>query len=209
MSRFAISLLSKMRKSEALNDEVLIDKETGEVLFRDNNGKFISYDKFNRINQHINDVTLLAQSMNLIGDIYSVEHGGLTLPASVTENTNLLSSDETLSVDMVNSILLSLDLDCIVFDVDEAMLKINDPIVEVTIQFAHNVTLDSYYNITREFGLTSNNSNVIIPEYPIYDPLDTVDYSVKITNIKVTRSVSDDPLEDMKFILHSLLVLIV
>lgn len=209
MSRFAISLLSKARKNEALNDEVLIDKSTGEILFRNIDGKFISYDNFNRSNLHINNLTLMAQSMNLIGVIYSVEPDGLELPSSIVENTNLLSSDETLSVDKINKLLLSVDLDNIVYDVDDSKLNVNDPMVEVTIQFAYNSTLGTYYTVTRELELTANNSNVIIPEYPTYDPLDSVDYSVKLTNIKINRNTSDDPLDVMKFITHSILVLIV
>ena len=59
VQRFAISALSKERKDEALNEEIMVGKYTGEFFIKSKDGIIISTDVLNRLNASSN--TLLSQ----------------------------------------------------------------------------------------------------------------------------------------------------
>lgn len=48
MQRFAVSALSKDRYLESVNEEIMVDKLTGEILIKDKNGYIVSADTTNR-----------------------------------------------------------------------------------------------------------------------------------------------------------------
>lgn len=110
IQRFAISGLSKNRSDEAVNEEILLDKHTGEFLIKNKDGVVISTDYFSRRSSTMNNVTMIADKSNIGGDLYEIDIDDIYLPAKLDYNINILNGDITLSND-IRKILLYLDVD--------------------------------------------------------------------------------------------------
>lgn len=111
IQRFAISALSRERKHEAVNEEMLVGKYTGEFYIKTKDGVVLSADILNRNRVATNDAIRVAELMGMTGDLYNVEIDGLQLPAHIDHSVNILQNDHIqLPVD-VKEILVYIDLD--------------------------------------------------------------------------------------------------
>lgn len=70
--RFGISLLSKSRFKKAYLEEVLIDKNTGEILVRTPEGDVVSFDYSSRRDYKIDEFRSKANHMGIYGDYYEI-----------------------------------------------------------------------------------------------------------------------------------------
>ena len=57
IQRFAISALSRERKHEAVNEEIMVGKYTGEFYIKTKDGVILSADILNRNKTNINEIT--------------------------------------------------------------------------------------------------------------------------------------------------------
>jgi hypothetical protein len=206
INRFGVSFLSKSRKSEAVAEEVMINKETGEILLKGADGAFLSYNKFSRDNFFIDSFTQLAYSLNLLGKLYSIVPM-TELPMKITENVNLLDASAILTDNTkIEKLLIGLDVDNLKIALSgECSINTNSPLIDMSIVLADNATLSTQYTINTSLSLEENNMNIIIPEYPVYDPGDVVDYTAYISSLKINRSVSDSPSDNLRYIVNSIL----
>lgn len=73
-NRFQVSLLSKKRYEEAVNEEILVDKETGEILvMRPDDRGLISYDHMARTRATVNHLSKTLDNMGLKYKIMGVD----------------------------------------------------------------------------------------------------------------------------------------
>jgi hypothetical protein len=205
VDRFAVSLLSKGKKSDSLNEEVMINKDTGEILVKSTTGFFVSYDKFARLNSHINKLTTIAYTQNTLGKLYELDFDNYDLPAIVPENNNLISAPTVLFLTKIKKMIISMDLDNLRIMTGDTYIDI-DPLIEISLLLATNSTQSTTYTENIIFNLDNNNIYVFEPRYPSVNPGDVVDYSVNLNSITVVRN--NAPGDNIKLLLHSILFVV-
>lgn len=111
IQRFAISALSRERKHEAVNEEIMVGKYTGEFYIKTKDGVILSADILNRNKTNINEATRIAELMCMSGEMYNVELDELQLPAQIEHSANILQ-DEDIDIPVdAKEILFYIDLD--------------------------------------------------------------------------------------------------
>lgn len=110
LQRFAISALSRERKNEAVNEEILVGKYTGEFYIKSKDGIILSADISNREKSSTDEAVRIAELMGMTGDFYKVEFTNL-MPKDIDYSVNIIQNDNiTLPVDL-KELLIYLDID--------------------------------------------------------------------------------------------------
>lgn len=192
IQRFAISALSKERKDEALNEEILVGKYTGEFFIKSKDGIVISTDVLNRLNASSNTAIEIAESIGMVGNLYHLEFDKLQMPCHIDYGVNIINS-EPIDVDNCKSILLYIDYD--EFDVVGQDVKpvYTDAKVKITVEF-----IDERGFVTEGYIEKSIQSiNYSILEF---------DSSVTITGIEIVKdeNVFNNNAVDRTIILHNI-----
>lgn len=111
LQRFAVSGLSRERKDEAVNEEILVGKYTGEFFIKTKDGVVISTDILNRLKASTDNAIRLAELCGMVGDLYKIDFEQLTLPNHVDYSVNIIEGEPIeLPID-TKKVLLNLDLD--------------------------------------------------------------------------------------------------
>ena len=111
IQRFAISALSRERKAEALNEEILVGKYSGEFYIKTKEGIVLSADIMNRAKAATNEAVRIAELVGMTGDIYHVDFENTVLPGFVDYDDNILQQDP-INIPMdAKELLIHLDLD--------------------------------------------------------------------------------------------------
>lgn len=111
IQRFAISALSRERKGEALNEEIIAGKFTGEFYIKSKDGVVLSADILNREKAATDNAIRIAELVGMTGRLFKVDLEEMTLPNHVDYSTNIVF-DEPISIpDGCKDILINLDLD--------------------------------------------------------------------------------------------------
>jgi hypothetical protein len=210
INRFAISLLDKTRKSEALNEEVMIDRQTSEILVKSTSGVITSYNKQARLNSHNSELTILCYILNLNGNMYRIDVDSVDTPALVPEDTSLILLPMTLIQNtQIDKFLLSVDADALFVNVDGTTeLNENQPLIEYDITFATDNTTQVVYNITDSIEIGKLNMAPIEISYPEFAQGDDVNYDIILNSLKIKRNGSDPVEASINFILHNILFVI-
>lgn len=111
IQRFAISALSRERKHEALNEEILVGKYTGEFYIKSKDAVVMSADIMNRMKASTDEAIRVAELLSMTGEIYNVELQNHVLPDHIDYNTNILQNDVIELPNDSKEILLNLDID--------------------------------------------------------------------------------------------------
>lgn len=136
LQRFAVSGLSRERKDEAVNEEILIGKHTGEFFIKTKDGVVISTDILNRLKASTDNAIRLAELSGITGDLYKVEFDQLVLPNHVDYLVNIIEGEPIELPIETKKVLLNLDLD--EYDILEETAKpVNtEAIVKIVIEVA-------------------------------------------------------------------------
>lgn len=110
-NRYGISLLSKNRYAEAYNEELMIDKSTGEILVKTTTGDVISYDYNSRVNNAIRNLRANALELGVFGTIGSITFDN-QYPFVVSANTNYMAAPLTINTSNMR-ILFHIDMDSV------------------------------------------------------------------------------------------------
>ena len=111
LQRFAVSGLSRERKDEAVNEEILIGKHTGEFFIKTKDGVVISTDILNRLKASTDNAIRLAELSGITGDLYKVDFDQLVLPNHVDYSVNIIEEEPIELPISTKKVLLNLDLD--------------------------------------------------------------------------------------------------
>lgn len=111
IQRFAISALSRERKHEALNEEILVGKYTGEFYIKSKDAVVMSADIMNRMKASTDEAIRVAELLCMTGEIYNVELQNRVLPDHIDYNINILQNDIIELPSDIKEILLNLDID--------------------------------------------------------------------------------------------------
>jgi hypothetical protein len=111
IQRFAISALSRERKGEAINEEIIAGKFTGEFYIKSKDGVVLSADILNREKSATDTAIRIAELVGMTGRLFKVDLEGMTLPNHVDYSTNIVFDDPISIPDGCKDILINLDLD--------------------------------------------------------------------------------------------------
>lgn len=199
IQRFAISALSKERKNEAVNEEILVGKYTGEFFIKTKDGVVISTDVLNRLKTSTESAIRCAESTGISGSVFKIDFDNLVLPSHIDYSTNIIG-DESIEVPQgTKSILLNIDFD--EYDILDNTAKpvVTDAIVNVGITIDDNSSSSQVINVNK--SLKSIN-------YHIIDINVENARSIKINSIVIEKddTVYNIGSTDRAIILHNLFV---
>lgn len=199
IQRFAISALSKERKNEAVNEEILVGKYTGEFFIKTKDGVVISTDVLNRLKTSTESAIRCAESTGISGSVFKIDFDNLVLPSHIDYSTNIIG-DESIEVPQgTKSILLNIDFD--EYDILDNTAKpvVTNAIVNVGITIDDNSGSSQVINVNK--SLKSIN-------YHIIDINVENARSIKINSIVIEKddTVYNIGSTDRAIILHNLFV---
>jgi len=199
INRFAISGLSKKHNAQALPEEIMVEKTTGEFLIKSPEGMVISYDAIARRRSTITDATECALTQNMLGNMYELALDNYMLPAIVPYDTNILDNSINLKQNMTK-LLIYADIDEIIRK-DIAEVSESMPIVNICLRCG---TGNDYQEIIIEKPLNEFN-NTIIDLQKLVENL-PAKYNVFLTCLSFKKN--EDNIDDTFIILHNMMVTI-
>lgn len=197
IQRFAISALSKERKDEAVNEEILVGKYTGEFFIKSKDGIVISTDVLNRLKSSTDNAIRIAESVGMVGNLYKLDFDNLPMPLHVDYDVNLIEG-EPIKVDgECKSLLFNIDFD--EFDIIGDVVKpVNsDAMVKIDIELMLNGVTELF-----EIEKSIQSINQTIIDFKDYIGIQYVE----IKNITINRDevIFNDNAVDRTMILHNL-----
>lgn len=111
IQRFAISALSRERKGEALNEEIIAGKFTGEFYIKSKDGVVLSADILNREKSATDNAIRIAELVGMTGRLFKVDFEYMTLPNHMDYSTNIVLNEPISIPDGCKDMLINLDLD--------------------------------------------------------------------------------------------------
>jgi hypothetical protein len=205
-NRFGLSALSRSNKSSAINEEILLEKSTGQMLNKSTTGDIISYDYNSRLRDHINMVSILGQTNAIRGTVNTISFDNLELPAVITESSNLLTANLQLKASAAKRFLVSVDVDTIETSTTVAgAIGQYEPTVTLGLQF----TISGVNTTATVTGKLSEINTKVIDAANYYAPgTDLTNCSVTLTSITVARNSSYSGGTSLRHILHSVLIIV-
>jgi hypothetical protein len=201
LQRFAVSGLSRERKYEAVNEEILIGKHTGEFFIKTKEGVVISTDILNRLKASTDNAVRIAELSGITGDLYRVDFENLILPNHVDYSVNIIEGEPIeLPIDS-KKVLLNLDLD--EYDIfEEAAKPVN---TEANVKVILEIALGNGEVSTLEVAQSIQNINY----YPIELNYENV-ISIVLTSIIIEKEnvIYNIGYTDRAILLHNLFVAI-
>jgi len=201
--RIAISLLSRENKADALPEEVMIHKTTGQILIKTTAGDIISFDSLNRIKSHIDNTTTTCLNLDIRGDMSSIEISETELPSIISYDTNILTNSIILYQNKeFAKTILSIDLDCIKLS-DTSSLTGFDPIANIDFVFTKT-------GVTKTFNIQlpiSDLNQTVIDHIAFLDSGESLgDFIISLDSIKFNKNILDIDNKNIS-ILYSILVI--
>lgn len=111
IQRFAISALSVERKHEAVNEEIMLNKYTGDFHIKTKDGIVLSVDNINREKATIDEAVRIAELMGMTGKCYKIDFENKQLPTHIDYSTNIMQNDTIELPANTKDVLLYLDVD--------------------------------------------------------------------------------------------------
>lgn len=201
LQRFAVSGLSRERKDEAVNEEILIGKHTGEFFIKTKDGVVISTDILNRLKASTDNAIRLAELSGIIGDLYKVDFDQLVLPNHVDYSVNIIEGEPIELPIETKKILLNFDLD--EYDILEDTAK---PVnTEAMVRVVVEIALGNGETNTIEIQQSIQNINY----YPIELSYENV-ISIVISEIVIEKEEKEYNIgaTDRTVLMHNLFVAI-
>ena len=197
IQRFAISALSRERKAEALNEEILVGKYSGEFYIKTKEGIVLSADIMNRAKAATNEAVRIAELVGMTGDIYHVDFENIVLPGFVDYDDNILQQEPiNIPVD-TKELLIHLDLDEYNILNGDPQLIHSDGNVKILIEIVED-------GITRYMRVDKDLSSVNFNKIPL--ELKGKVSSIKIMNITIGKAANIGA--NNTILLHNLFVTI-
>lgn len=201
IQRFAISALSKERKDEAVNEEILVGKYTGEFFIKSKDGVVISTDILNRLKASTDSAIRIAESVGMVGKLYKLDFDNLAMPLHVDYDINLIEGEPIRVDGKCKGLLLNIDYD--EFDIINDTIKpVNsDANVKLNIEISLNGMVEM---IEMEKSIQAINQSII--DLKDFENIDYVE--IKSVVINKDEKVFNENTNDRTLILHNLFITI-
>lgn len=197
IQRFAVSALSKERKDEAVNEEILVGKYTGEFFIKSKDGIIISTDVLNRLKSSTDNAIRVAESVGMVGNLYKLDFDNLPMPLHVDYDVNLIEGEPIRVDGECKSLLFNIDFD--EFDIiGDTVKPVNsDAIVKINIELMLNGVIELF-----EIEKSIQSINQTIIDFKDYVGIQYVE--IKNIIINKDETILNDNAVDRTMILHNL-----
>lgn len=197
IQRFAVSALSKERKDEAVNEEILVGKYTGEFFIKSKDGIVISTDVLNRLKSSTDNAIRVAESVGMVGNLYKLDFDNLPMPLHVDYDVNLIEGEPIRVDGECKSLLFNIDFD--EFDIiGDTVKPVNsDAIVKINIELMLNGVIELF-----EIEKSIQSINQTIIDFKDYVGIQYVE--IKNISINKDEVIFNDNAVDRTMILHNL-----
>lgn len=203
-NRWAISALSKVNKAFAVNEEILIDKNTGEILIRTPDGNIISYDSLARFKAHKEYLILHAENLRVTGSLGNIKSDTIEFPDIVGDAVNIIGATPlVIKASGINKILISVDIDCIEILALDSLVVLDEPSISIDFVFTKSSNPDKNLNITS--SISQLDKSLIDPNV-LLGITDLSTYSASISSISVVANVANSA-KVIRNIIHSILII--
>lgn len=193
--RFGISLLSKDRYKNAYNEEVMIDKQTGQILIKTpelNHGDIISYDYNSRITSHITTIKSIANNVSVYGDIVSINFNDDVTPFIMEYSKNHITTPIDIMYNNCKKAIFHADIDAITVNSNGISYARNNMLVEMELSLIYTDNMISDPTVIscplNEFNnkvlFLNNNSLFVVPPYKNI-------IGIRVSSFKIFDSVMD------------------
>lgn len=207
LNRFGISALSKHNANTAIEEEIMVDKTTGEFLIKSREGYVISFDAMARRKSMLENVDQINSMMNMGGDVYMIDLDHLHLPAPIEYGQQILQNSVVLKEKNLNRLLFNIDVDEVIPNT-VAEVSVNEPIVELLIHATKPGDNGEIYCVTFtiEKPISEINNRIIrIEDIVLEVPLNV--YKVSLVNVKLKKN-PNNTCPNSKLFLHNIAVTI-
>ena len=197
IQRFAISALSRERKMEALNEEILVGKYTGDFHIKTKDGVFMSADIMNRMKASTADAIRIAELMGMTGEIYQIELENLDLPGHIDYSINFIKNEPIQLPVGIKEMLLNLDL-------DEYNIVNGEPEIvhsKADVKILCELVVEGQTKYVR-FDKHLGELNVSVLTFDEPEKIS----SIKITEISIARDNDDNGVNERVILLHNMFV---
>ena len=197
IQRFAISALSRERKMEALNEEILVGKYTGDFHIKTKDGVFMSADIMNRMKASTADAIRIAELMGMTGEIYQIELENLDLPGHIDYSMNFIKNEPIQLPVGIKEMLLNLDL-------DEYNIVNGEPEIvhsKADVKILCELVVEGQTKYVR-FDKHLGELNVSVLTFDEPEKIS----SIKITEISIARDNDDNGANERVILLHNMFV---
>ena len=197
IQRFAISALSRERKMEALNEEILVGKYTGDFHIKTKDGVVMSADIMNRMKASTADAIRIAELMGMTGEIYQIELENLDLPGHIDYSVNFIKNDHIQLPVGIKEMLLNLDL-------DEYNIINGEPEIvhsKADVKILCELVVEGQTKYVR-FDKHLGELNVSVLTFDEPEKIT----SIKITEISIARDNDDNGVNERVILLHNMFV---
>ena len=197
IQRFAISALSRERKMEALNEEILVGKYTGDFHIKTKDGVFMSADIMNRMKASTADAIRIAELMGMTGEIYQIELENLDLPGHIDYSMNFIKNEPIQLPVGIKEMLLNLDL-------DEYNIVNGEPEIvhsKADVKILCELVVEGQTKYVR-FDKHLGELNVSVLTFDEPEKIT----SIKITEISIARDNDDNGVNERVILLHNMFV---
>lgn len=197
IQRFAISALSRERKMEALNEEILVGKYTGDFHIKTKDGVFMSADIMNRMKASTADAIRIAELMGMTGEIYQIELENLDLPGHIDYSINFIKNEPIQLPVGIKEMLLNLDL-------DEYNIVNGEPEIvhsKADVKILCELVVEGQTKYVR-FDKHLGELNVSVLTFDEPEKIS----SIKITEISIARDNDDNGANERVILLHNMFV---
>ena len=197
IQRFAISALSRERKMEALNEEILVGKYTGDFHIKTKDGVFMSADIMNRMKASTADAIRIAELMGMTGEIYQIELENLDLPGHIDYSMNFIKNEPIQLPVGIKEMLLNLDL-------DEYNIVNGEPEIvhsKADVKILCELVVEGQTKYVR-FDKHLGELNVSVLTFDEPEKIS----SIKITEISIARDNDDNGVNERVILLHNMFV---
>lgn len=133
IQRFGVSGLSKERYDEAVAEEILVDKKTGEFLLNTLDEVLISNDSLGRFKASFDNAVWMAKQVGLCGNIYQVEIDDIEMPSEIPYDTNILNEDIVIN-ESNTKLMFNFDLNEYIVQDAKAITLNNECSVEIIVE---------------------------------------------------------------------------
>ena len=197
IQRFAISALSRERKMEALNEEILVGKYTGDFHIKTKDGVVMSADIMNRMKASTADAIRIAELMGMTGEIYQIELENLDLPGHIDYTVNFIKNEPIQLPVGIKEMLLNLDL-------DEYNIVNGEPEIvhsKADVKILCELVVEGQTKYVR-FDKHLGELNVSVLTFDEPEKIS----SIKITEISIARDNDDNGVNERVILLHNMFV---
>jgi len=156
--RWGVSLLSKENFADAFNEEVMIDKNTGEVLVKTPSGDTISYNYNSRLSSHVNATRIDANNYDIYGDIINISLDSTTgvSPFVMESGVNYIKTPIELAYNC-KRLMIHSDIDGITENVNGFSSQKNNMILKIGIALKYSDgTLSDTATISNSVDIMNN-----------------------------------------------------